>query len=118
MEPPLSAFPLTVLEKSSRQCAPQRINALNTTAALWEKVVRNIAGTVRMMCREITPSWSIVLTWLTQLSTWTLAHRKHNEDLQLIATRWVPWPHCRQRYATYPIFSGLPHASILATRPS
>src|SRR3954453_3996459 len=50
----------------------------------------------------MTPSWSIVLTWLTQLSTWPWAHRKHNEDLQLIATRWVPWPHCRQRYSTYP----------------
>ena len=51
MEPPLRAFPLTVLEPSSRHGAPQRINALNTTAALWEKVGRNIAGTVSMMCR-------------------------------------------------------------------
>jgi hypothetical protein len=30
---------------------PAGINALNKTAALWEKVVRNIAGTVRMMWR-------------------------------------------------------------------
>src|SRR5262249_8384591 len=35
-----------------------------------------------------------------QLSTWTLAQRKHSADLQLIATRWAPWPHRRQRYAT------------------
>jgi len=38
------------------------MNALNTTAAFWEKDVRNIAGTVRMICRYITPSWRI---WLT-----------------------------------------------------
>src|SRR5437879_4567323 len=25
---------------------------------------------------------------------------KHSADLQLIATRWVPWPHRRQRYST------------------
>ena len=80
MEPPLSAFPLTVLEKSSRHGAPQRINALNTTAALWEKVGRNIAGTVSMMCREITPAWRALLTWLTQVSTWTVAQRKHSDD--------------------------------------
>ncbi len=51
MEPPLSALPLTVLEKSSRHGAPQRMNALNMTAACWEKVVRTIAGTVRMLWR-------------------------------------------------------------------
>jgi len=28
----------------SRQYAPQRMNALNSTIAFWEKVVRNIAG--------------------------------------------------------------------------
>src|SRR5213596_2183567 len=28
------------------------------------------------------------------------AQRKHSADLQLIATRWVPWPHRRQRYST------------------
>jgi hypothetical protein len=76
----MSAFPLTVLEKSSRHGAPQRIHALNTTAAFWEKGVRHMAGTVRMMWREITPAWSIVLTWLTQLSTETVAHRKHKDD--------------------------------------
>jgi hypothetical protein len=38
------------------------MNALTTAAAFWEKVARHIAGTVRMMCREITPSWR---TWLT-----------------------------------------------------
>jgi len=32
---PRSALPLTVLKKSSRHCAPQRMNALNTTAAFW-----------------------------------------------------------------------------------
>src|SRR5712692_3424426 len=99
MEPPLSAFPLTVLEKSSRHCAPQRMSALNTTAAFWYKVVRNIAGTVRMICREMTPAWRTLLTWLTQLSTATLAQRKHKDDLQLIATRCFPWPQCWQRYS-------------------
>ena len=82
------------------------MNALNTTAAFWEKVVRNIAGTVRMMCREITPAWSTWLTWLTQLSTYTLAHRQHKDDVQRIDTRGFPWPQCRQRYAIYPLFSG------------
>jgi hypothetical protein len=82
------------------------------------KVVRNIAGTVRIMCRESTPSCRALLTWLTQWSTETLAHRKHNDDLQRIATRCLPWPPCRQRYAIEPLFSGLPHASILATRLS
>jgi hypothetical protein len=48
---------------------PQRINALNTTTALWSKVVRNMAGTVRMMCRSITPSWRTWRTWLTQSTT-------------------------------------------------
>jgi hypothetical protein len=33
--PPRSALPLTSLEKSSRHGAPQRMNALNTTAAFW-----------------------------------------------------------------------------------
>jgi hypothetical protein len=47
----------------------------------------------------MTPSWSTLLTWLTQLSTYTLAQRKHKEDLQLIATRCVPWPQCWQRYS-------------------
>jgi hypothetical protein len=56
------------------------MNALNKTAAFWEKVVRNIAGTVRMMCREIKPSWRTVLTWLTQLSTETVAQRKPKDD--------------------------------------
>jgi hypothetical protein len=51
MEPPLSALPLMVLEKSSRHCTPQRINVLNKSAAFWEKIVRNMAGTVRMMWR-------------------------------------------------------------------
>src|SRR5713101_6844455 len=65
MEPPRSALPLTVLKKSSRHCAPQRMNALNTTAAFWYKGVRNIAGTVRRICREMTPAWRAWLTWLT-----------------------------------------------------
>jgi hypothetical protein len=56
------------------------MHALQTTAACWSQGVRHIAGTVRMLWREITPSWSIVLTWLPQFSTWTLAHRKHSED--------------------------------------
>ena len=43
---------------------------------------------------------------------------KHKDDLQLIATRRLPWPHCRQRYSIYPIFSGFPHPSILVTRQS
>ena len=29
----------------------ERMNALKSTVACWQKVVRNIAGTVRMMCR-------------------------------------------------------------------
>jgi len=32
------------------------------------KTAEHGAGTVRMMCREITPACSIRLTWLTQLS--------------------------------------------------
>jgi hypothetical protein len=59
MDPPLSAWPLTSLKKSSRHGTPHRLNVLNKTAALWQKVVRNMAGTVKMMWREITPSWSI-----------------------------------------------------------
>ncbi len=90
MEPPRSALPLTVRKKSSRHGAPQRMNALNTTAAFWYKGVRNIAGTVRMLCREMTPAWRAWLTWLTQWSTWTLAQRQHRADVQRIATRWVP----------------------------
>jgi len=66
------------------------MNALNTTAAFWYKGVRNIAGTVRMICREMPPAWRAWLTWLTQLSTWTWAQRQHRADVQLIATRWVP----------------------------
>jgi len=31
------------------------MHALPTSAALWSKVVRNMAGTVRMLCRSITP---------------------------------------------------------------
>jgi len=42
------------------------MNALHRTAAVWEKVVWNIAGTVRMMWRESTPVWRTVLTGLTQ----------------------------------------------------
>ena len=38
----------------------------------------------------MTPSWRTLLTWLTQLSTATLAQRKHQEDLQLIATTCFP----------------------------
>ena len=106
MEPPLSALPLTALEKSSRHWTPQRLNALNNTGAWWSKVVRNMAGTVRMMWREIPPSWSIWLTWLTQLSTETLAHRQHNDDVPLSGTRCFPWPHCRPRYAREPLLSG------------
>src|SRR6266705_375342 len=53
-----------------------------------------------------------------QVSTETLAQRKHNDDLQLIDTRCVPSPHCRHRYSIYPILSGSPHASILCTRAS
>src|SRR6266853_5704710 len=99
----------------SRPCAPQRLNALNTTAAFWSKGVRHSAGTVRMLCREMTPTWRAWLTCLTQVSTWTLAQRQHSADWQRSAPRWVPWPHRRQRYATSPIGAGLPHASILAT---
>jgi len=38
----------------------------------------------------MTPLWSILLTWLTQLATATLAQRKHKEDWQLIATLGFP----------------------------
>jgi hypothetical protein len=63
------------------------MHALPTSAALWSKVVRNMAGTVRMLCRSITPAWSLWLTWLTQLATETVAHRTHKDDGQRIATR-------------------------------
>jgi hypothetical protein len=46
---------------------------------VWYKVVRNIAGTVNMMCRSIPPSWRALLTWLTPLSTWTWAQRKRSD---------------------------------------
>jgi hypothetical protein len=49
------------------------------------------------------------------VSTETVAHRKHNDDFQLLATRGLPWPQGRPRYAIEPLFSGWPHASILAT---
>ena len=49
MEPPCSALPLTALNTSSMHWTPQRIKALSKTAALWEKVVRNMAGTVRII---------------------------------------------------------------------
>ena len=79
LAPPLSALPLTALSKSSRHGTPHRLNALNTTAAFWEQGVRHSAGTVRMRCRALPPAWSRVLTWLTQFSTWTVAHRQHHE---------------------------------------
>jgi hypothetical protein len=69
LEPPLSPLPLTVLEQSSRHYPPQRMHALKKTAAFWEQVVRNMAGTVRMMGRTMPPAWSLVLTGLPQLST-------------------------------------------------
>jgi hypothetical protein len=68
------------------------------------------------MGREIPPSCRTLLTWLPQWSTETLAHRQPNDDFQRLATRGVPWPQGRQRYALSPIFSRVPHASLLATR--
>ena len=35
-----------------------------------------------------------------------------------MATRWVPCPQCRQRYAREPIVSGFPPPSLWSTRPS
>jgi len=118
MEPPRSALPRTSLEKASRHGTPQRRKALNTTAACWEHVVRHIAGTVRMIGREIPPSWRTWLTGLTQCSTETLAPRQHRDDGQRSAPRWGPSPHCRQRDSTEPIGSGSPHLRIWAPRPS
>jgi len=56
MEPPRRALPLTVREQSSQHGAPQRLHALNTTAACWYQGVRNSAGTVRRIGREMTPA--------------------------------------------------------------
>src|SRR4029450_11236059 len=72
LEPPWRAWPLTVLEQSSRHCPPQRLNARNKTAAFLEKVVRHSAGTVRMLGRYITPSCGTLGTWRTQVAAETL----------------------------------------------
>ena len=42
------------------------------------------------------------------------AHRKQNEDLQVNPIRRHS-PHQRQRYCTYPLFSGSPQSSIFCT---
>ena len=61
MAPPLRAWPLPSRSQSARQGAPQRLPARTTTAACWEQVGRHMAGTVRLLCREMPPAWR---TWL------------------------------------------------------
>jgi hypothetical protein len=79
MAPPWSALPRTVLEHSSRHGAPQRMPALPRTAACWEQGVRNLAGTVRMLGRSITPVWRTWLTWLSQWSPYPFAPRPQKD---------------------------------------
>ena len=88
-----------MLEKASQHGAPHRLKALSTPAAFCSKVLRNIAGTVSMLCREMTPSCSTWLTGLPQLSAYTLAQRQPREDGQRSATTGVPWPQSTQRYS-------------------
>jgi len=97
MAPPLRALPLTARAQASRPGTPQRRNARHTTAALGSKVVRHLAGTVRLRGRESTPSGRTWLPWLPQGSTETWAHRQPNEDVPRRATRGVPGPHGQQR---------------------
>ena len=77
-----------------------------------------MAGTVRVMWRSMTPVWSLVLPWLPPLSPATLAQRQPNDEGQLSATKGCPGPPGQQRAALAPSCSGVPPASICATRPS
>jgi len=68
---------------------------------VWIAKARELVGTIDRPMIDLSPP-----------------NRRCQRPLDNTATRCLPWPQCRQRYSMYPIFSGLPHASIFATSPS
>jgi|SRR5215467_7657487 len=102
----------------SRPGPPQRLHALTPSAALWSQVVRHLAGTVRLLGRELPPTGRLWLPCLTQWSPSTVAHRPPRDAVPRSAPTGCPGPPGRQRDALEPSCAGLPPASIVATKPS